>query len=229
MKTLRWLALAGILFISCQAGAQAKLGITIDSFPTQITLLDSGTVQNLTMHIHNYGDSLFNNTVSLEYKLNGTLYSADTSGQGLYLLPQVDSIGVGDSILKTLTITYNLAPFYAIGSSAVVIWPISNGAATFDSLSYLLQVTFPANANTIPAENLHVFINQQQLFINTNTPNLLSRVRIYDIQGQLLTDRRISSSSIIPMNDYASGCYLIEVILNDDSKQIFKLVNITGR
>jgi hypothetical protein len=229
MKTLRCIVLAGILFIYCQAAAQAKLGITIDSFPTQITQLDSGMQHSLTMHIHNYGDSVFNNTVSLQYKLNGTLYSANTNGLGIFFQSQSLSIGVGDSSQQTLVITYNLAGFYTIGSSAVVIWPISNGATTFDSLFYQLQITFPASSNTIPAENLHVFINQQQLFINTNTPNLLNRVRIYGIQGQLLMERRISESTAIPIDNFPSGCYLVEIVLNDDSRQVFKVVNIANR
>jgi hypothetical protein len=229
MKTLRCIVLAGILFISCRANAQAKLGITIDSFPTQITIADSGLQQPLIMHVHNYGDTVFNGTVSLEYKLGATLYSATTLGVGLYFQSQIDSIGRGDSVQAQLIITYNQGPLCAIGSSAVVIWPISNAAATFDSLSYQIQVTGLASINKYPAENLHVFINQQQLFINTNTPNLLSRVRIYDIQGQLLLEQGISSSATIPMNSYVSGCYLVEIILNDGSRQVFKLVYINNR
>jgi hypothetical protein len=229
MKTLRWIVLALIVFISCQANAQAKLGITIDAFPTQIAHSDSGMQQQLIMHIYNDGDSVFNNTVSLQYKLDTTLYSADTNGSGIYFQAQAISLGIGDSVQEALYIDYNLTPFYEIGSSAVVIWPISNGAATFDSLSYLIQVTPVAGITPVAAQNLHVFINQGQLFINTNTPNLLNRVRIYDIEGQLLMEQRISSSTIIPMNNYASDCYLIEVILSDESRQVFKAVNINNR
>jgi hypothetical protein len=228
MKTLRWIVLAGMVFIPYYAGAQAKIGVTIDTFVTQVAVMDTAQRQ-FTMHVHNYGNLAFNDTVALEYSVNGTLYSANIMDHGLYLPIQTFSIPPFDSVPTTLKVNFNLPAFLSIGSSAVVIWPkASGGAATYDSLFYQVQITFPAAANTIAPENLHVFVNQGQLFINTNTPNLLNRVRIYDIRGQLLVQQSISSSTTLPMNTYATGCYLVEVILNDDSKQVFRVVNINN-
>ncbi len=227
MKPLKLLFLAGVLFISCHITGQAKLGVTIDSFPTQIALLDTAA-QHFNLYIHNYGDSIFNDSVALKYTVNGTVYIADTIDHGFYLPVESLNLAPHDSVLRQLTVNFNLPSFQTIGSSAVVIWPISH-AATYDSLFYAIEVTFPAGTVPVSASKLEVYINQQQLWINADAENSVKRVRIYDIGGQLLFEQGLFSTLVIPMNKYSSGCYLAEIILNDNSRRVFKLAKISDR
>ena len=225
MKTLRWSVLVVVLFVSAGIRAQAKLGVTIDSFPTQVAFLDTA-VKTCNLYLHNYGDSVFNDTFSLQYLINGTIYNANTQDHGLYLPSESLSIPAHDSVLRSLAINFNLPAFLNVGSSAVVIWPISSSAATYDSLTYVVNISdSPLGVPVVSGETLQVFINQQQLYIKSGAKNLLSRVRILDIQGQLLGEHNLSLPSVIPMNGYASGCYLVEVTLTDDTRQIFRVVN----
>jgi len=227
MRALRWIFLAGIFFISTGVNAQAKLGITIDSLPSQITFLDTGN-HNYNLYIKNYGDSAFDNTVSLLYSVNGAVYSADTQGTGFYFQSGTITIAPQATYQTTVGVNFNLPAFETVGSSAVVIWPISGAAATYDSVYYSVQV-LPAGVNNISTVQLRVYINQQQLFIQTNAQNLLSRVRIYDIGGQLVLEQGISSSTTIPLTPFTSGYYLVEVILNDGTRQVYKLINMVNR
>ena len=228
MKTLKWLFLSCIIFVCCQARAQAKLGITIDSFPSQIVLNDSISYYG-SFVVHNYGTEAFNGSFSLNYIVNDTLYNS-TTDSGINFPSTSLTIGPdSSSVPQQLIIHGNTGAFSIVGSSGVVIWPISLSATTYDSASVVVEVTFPANLNPISSQNLQVYINQQQLVINTNAQNLLKRVRIYDIQGQLLIEQAVSSSKTIPLNKYAAGCYLAEVILNDNSQHVFKVINMAGR
>ena len=228
MKSLRLLFLFGAVSISCLVNGQAKLGVTIDSFPTQIALPDTATL-HFNLYIHNYGDSIFNDSESLYYMVNGSLFLADTPGQGLYLPPESLSLAPHDSVLRQLTVNFNLSSFQTIGSSAVVIWPKANHTATYDSLFYAIEVTFTATAPCISASKLEVYITQQRLFINADPENYVRRVRIYDSEGQLMFEQGVFSHLVIPMNKYSDGCYLAEVILNDNSRKIFKLAKIGYR
>ena len=228
MKPLRLLFFAVATFISCLVSGQAKLGVTIDSFPTQITLADTA-VQHYNLYIHNYGDSIFNDSETLYYTVNGTLFLADTPGQGLYLPPESLSLAPHDSVLRQLTVKFNLPSFQTIGSSAVVIWPKANHTATYDSLFYAIEVTLTAGTTPVSASKLEVYINQQQLWVNADAENYVKRVRIYDIEGQLIFEQGLFSSLVIPMNKYSSGCYVAEVILNDNSRRVFKLAKISDR
>ena len=230
MKILKWLFLTCSIFIFCQANAQAKLGVTIDSFPTHLVLTDTATYHGY-FAIHNFGIDTFNGSFSLNYTVNSILYSS-TTDSGIYYPSTALIIPPGDSsTLQQLIINVNstTGAFTTIGSSAVVIWPISATGATFDSAFVAVEVTFMAGISPTVAQNLHVFINQQQLFINTNAQNLLKRVRIFDVQGQLLVEQPVSLSAVIPMNKYPAAIYFAEVTLSDDSRQVFRIVNIGSR
>jgi hypothetical protein len=228
MKTLRWLFLLGVVLTSQLVEAQAKLGISIDSFPSQLILTDTITYHG-SFTVHNFGTDTFNGSFTLNYTVNDSLYNS-ASDSGIHFPGTTLTIPPGGSVgSQPLTIHTNTGAFSIVGSSGVVIWPISASALTYDSAFTSVEVTFPANVNAISSQQLQVFINQQQLFINTDAQNLVKRVRIYDIEGQLLTEQVVSSPAIIPMAKYSSGCYFAEVILNDDSRHVFKLVNIVGR
>jgi hypothetical protein len=226
MKAFRWLFCAAATLVSCQLNAQARLGFIIDTFPQQVPLYDTSAIYR-NIYIKNYGNAVFNDTVRLQYLLNDTLHSGSLLNAGLYLKPDTAYLQPGDSVLKQLLIQFNLPSFEAIGSSVVVIWPIATLAPAYDSLTYRVQVlaTLEAGVNTVSNGNLQVFDEQQQLVINTSAGNFLRYIRVYDLQGKLIINQSIVSSTIIPMDKYATGCYLVEVTLYDNSRKVFKVIN----
>ena len=107
-----------------------------------------------------------------------------------------------------------------------MIWPISNSASTYDSSFYTVFVTLVADVEPVPDKKLRVYINEQQLFVKTDEQNLLKRVRIFDTQGRLIVDDELTSSGAIPLGRYAGGVYWVEVLLNDNSRRVFKCINL---
>ncbi len=228
MKTLRWLLLLSAIITSQLVEAQASLGVSIDSFPSQLIFTDTSAYYG-SFTVHNFGTATFNGSFSLNYTVNNALFNS-AYDSGLYYPGTTLTIAPGaSSTPQQLIIHANTAAFSNIGSSGVVIWPISVSALTYDSATTIVEVTFPANINAVSNQQLQVFINQQQLYINTDAQNLVKRVRIYDLMGQLLIEQPVSVSTIIAMNKYAAGCYLVEVILNDNSRKIFKVVDVGNR
>jgi hypothetical protein len=207
MKTLRWLFLLGVIVASLRAGAQAKLGITIDSFPQQLIVGDTTTHFGY-FRLHNFGTDTFNGVFTLDYTVNGVFYnSADDSGLNFPSTPLI--IAPNDSSpLQAVLVFSNTGPFSIVGSSGVVIWPISPSALTYDTAAVQTVVTPVAGITPVSDQTLKVFISQQQLFVNSNAQNFIKRVRVYDILGELLVESEASQSIIIPMNKYARGCYL---------------------
>jgi hypothetical protein len=228
MKTLRWFILLTTALAYFKVNAQAKLGIVVDSFPSQIVLTGNVDTVMGSFHIYNYGDSTFNGSFTLNYVVGGVQRSSSLDS-GIFFPSTSVTILAGDSSIENLFVHYDPNVFSIVGVSGVVIWPVSPTAATFDSTLVQIEVTYPAAISSPSSQKLEVYLNQQQLFINEGGENLVKRVRIYTTEGQLLTDLPLSSSAVIAMNKYASGFYIAELILNDDSRRVFKLANIADR
>ena len=220
-----------ILLITAASGrlsGQTVLGVTIDSFPSQIligdTVLHSGTI-----FIHNYGTQSFSDTVYLEYKVDGVTYSSNSPGTGIYFRDSVN-ISPGDSDKKEILIHFTPSIFQTVGTSGVVIWPISVYLNTLppDTSSFPVVLTYPAGIAQNSDARLLVYMNGALLDIKTTTGNELKRVRIYTINGQLIEDQAVALPASIAMDKYADGMYLAEIIFADDSHKIFKIINMTG-
>ncbi len=225
MHILRWSLLVILTACINLLQGQARIGFTIDSFPTHVVYGDS-SVHFTTGYLHNYGDSTFSDIASLSYMVNDSLYDGTVAGHGLYMTPSHFAIAPGDSSGIQITISPDFRAYQVIGSSGVVIWPISNSASTYDSSFYTVFVTLIASVEPLADERVRVYINQQQLFVKTDDRNLLKRVRIFDIQGRLIVNDELTSSEAIPLEGYAGGVYLVEVLLNDNSRRAFKCINL---
>ena len=224
MKRLRLVLLGTVLFVACHVSGQAKLGIQFSNFPTHITI---DSVTNVTAIITNYGDAAFNGTVSLSYSINGgtTQSSSDTPALFSFdtLTPFVLDPGGSQSRMVQVDPTQqNITS----GTSVVVIWPFSI-LANADTTTTTLQVTpaLSSGLKSLADVRTEVFINQQQLFIQTTAENYLKHVRVYDLQGRLVVDQNLSSSTALNMIKYATGCYLVELTFVDDSQKVYKVVN----
>ena len=225
MHILRWALFVILTACINLLQGQARIGFTLDSFPTHVVYGDS-SVHFTTGYLHNYGDSAFSDIASLSYMVNDSLYDGTVAGHGLYMTPSPFSIVPGDSSNIQITISPDFHAYQVIGSSGVVIWPISNSASTYDSSFYTVFVTLVADVEPVPDKKLRVYINEQQLFVKTDEQNLLKRVRIFDTQGRLIVDDELTSSGAIPLGRYAGGVYWVEVLLNDNSRRVFKCINL---
>ncbi len=227
MRILRWLFLSFIVLIVCQANGQAKLGATIDSFPTNAVIGDTMAYSG-SIFIHNYGSAFFGDTFALQYRINGVTYIANDPNVGIYLLSDTANLQPGDSVRKPIHIHFTSSVFLAAGSSGVVIWPISGSAATYDSSSYQFVLSGPAGLAQTTDERLHVYMDGSQLVVKLDEENLIKRVRIYDLNGKLMEERGLSSIATISLDKYASGIYFAEILFGDDSRNTFKIINMTG-
>ena len=225
MRILRWSLLVILTVCFNLLQGQARIGFTIDSFPTHVVFGDS-SVHLTTGYLHNYGDSLFSDIASLRYMVNDSQYDGSIAGHGLYMTPSPFSIVPGDSSPIQITISPDFHAYQVIGSSGVVIWPISNSASTYDSSFYTVSVTLVASVEPVADKKLCVYIYQQQLFVKTDDQNLLKRVRISDTQGRLIVDDELTSSGGFALGQYAGGVYLVEVLLSDNSRRVFKCINL---
>jgi len=230
MKPLRWLFLASASFLCYQLSAQARLGFIIDSFPPIMALNDTAQYTR-GIFIKNYGNAIFSDTVRMRYMVNDTGYSGSMKNVGLYLRPDTTYLLPGASVRKELIIEFNLPNFQYIGSSVVVIWPISDSAATNDSVIYNEQIVDSLTAGVVTNTDgkLRVFMQGQQLVIDPSDENFVGHLSLYNALGKLLLNREISASTIIPMDRYSFGCYFAELTLLDESKRIFKVMNTPVR
>ena len=113
---------------------------------------------------------------------------------------------------------------FQTGDNVVVIWPIIN-QSDCDSAIEIIYVKDNVGIND-PELNSKLFIgslynNQFQIHNLTQTPIFQSTV--FDLNGKLLT-RFSGEKSQIQLNNISSGIYLLEIILADGRKGIFKVL-----
>ena len=226
MKGLRLLIMGVAVFWGCSLFGQAKLSMQITGFPAHINVDSNGPAINTFIQITNNGDKAFTGVVSLAYTVNNTFYTGDD--QGPLSFPHTTlSLPVDSSVQKALTIYTNQPAFQTIGTSVVVIWPLSLSALTYDSISYSVQIdsNLTSGFGPLAETKVSVFVNQQQLFIQTAGVNYFRHVQIYNLQGQLLVDQNLSSSTALNIGKYSAECYLVELTFIDNSQKVYKVIN----
>jgi hypothetical protein len=224
MKGLRLILLGLVMFIACHVNGQAKLGIQLSNL-----VVSQDSAKSISFNIVNYGNSQFQGVVSLLYTVNGgAVTQSNISDTSLFqfesgILTISPNGGSAQETVQVYTTPQNIN----IGTSVVVIWPISQSALTYDSTTTSVQVTpvLTSGLKSFADIKTDVFINQQQLFIQTTAENYLKHLRVYNLQGQLLIDQNLASSSALNMDKYSTGCYLVELTFIDNSQKVYKVVN----
>ena len=231
MKKMKLILLLAGLF--CLGSLKAQLTVLrIDSnfLSTFPDTLHAGDVFNINLTIHNDSSFAYNGTVQIAAKINGVAVVADTGIQAIEDTGYANnvSIAANNFIIKSLTV-HVLTPPFIIGSSGVVIWPISifngNQISGVDSLSKTSAILYPVGINEPNDKNLKVYLVGGQLTIQSDGEHLLKSVRIYDVEGALLNERSITTSGSINMDRFSSGIYLAEITFADNTQRVFRVFN----
>lgn len=223
MKTLFYIL---ALFISVCGLAQPQLGMsrsytltpTAALSPTPGIRYDS--VVKITCRIVNKGTANFGPGVPFTLQRavqSGSLvsavrvvYSASTS----VILP-------GDSL--TVTVKDSVLPSaYKLNGNGntIVVWPVSSGATTKDSLDAgPVYVNDPTGIRELDKNKLFIFPNpaSQMLFIQTESGKRYKELIIYDMQLKTLVQRPFQESTDISV--LPPGTYIISV--SDEEGRIY--------
>ena len=233
MKKIKLLLFIGGLFWLSGMNAQGvNLRLDSNSLFYLPGVVNLNSIIRDTVVIYNDSSTAFSGLITIAANINGDSLVADTAPTSILYYPtanQIESIPSGQHIVRELVITVGNPPFI-IGTSGVVIWPISLGHSNpfvhiSDSLSKTITVLHPVGIDEMVERNLKVYMNNQQLIIKNEGNYLLKSLKLYDVSGKLLNEQEVSKSGILNMNEYATGIYLAEVNFADNTRMIFKVFN----
>lgn len=227
---------AGLLLsysLSAQHHAILRLDPVLDSLQTNTTAYNDSSI-SFGIKLYNDGDTLFGDTVSFAYAVSGggfvnTGLTANCATSGLSFVPRPVQIGPHDSLLMYAIHPYYSYPYFVVGSSTIVIWPIAyhqpnvviadsaKGTVYFWPAGVLEQNSDQA------ADNLKVYMSGGSLMVRCDSKNTLGDIRIFNTVGELISARKLDSQLAIPMEQYSSGLYLVEVVLSDGTRRIYKV------
>ncbi|MDB5282388.1 MAG: hypothetical protein JWO06_1463 [Bacteroidota bacterium] len=222
MKTLRLLFLLMIALVF-KGQAQDTLFVVpfaLDTFVASPPHL--GDTINLRLDIYNFGTHIFSGPLSLNYSINGQLFTSPDTNSGIGYATDTVTIFPSGSTFRILHFSFT-GPNFTVGPTVVVIWPRAPGAFALDSASVTFNLTTPSGIAGIDMKQVKAFIADDQLFISSGEQ--LKNLKMYNAQGALIKEQEISSSATIPMQPFATGIYLVEVTLADNSIKIFKVLN----
>ena len=230
MKFIFSLFISCFLFIGCNAAVQDTLSIDPHALDSISTVYGDTSFINIT--VYNTGIDTFNDFLSFDYTINGNPYNSDTisgsAGSGISFSYAPVIILPHDSIVLPNIFVLIHSPQFIIGSSIVVIWPRAQNVSTviIDSATRQMNIVSSLSGINDPErERLKIYMQGQQLWVQCDLANQLKEIRIYNTLGELLTARPVTQNIEIPMNHYAIGVYFVEVILNNNKREVFKVFN----
>jgi|GEM_PF-2500022 len=237
MKALRHLFFLIILIASGRAQAQDTIQIrsaALDSLGNTAVLGDSAVASRpvISIWLYNLSGTTFTDTVSFDYSINNTLFHATISDtSGLNFTPVAVTLAPHDSIRLTSIQIHFSRPDFVVGSSTVVIWPIANHTSLviLDSLHHQLTITPPSGITDPELNAIKVYTSGQLLFVKNMGENCSGDIRIYSIDGALISSQTLSQYAQIPMSQYTDGIYIVEINLGDGKKAVYKVANVKDR
>lgn len=215
MKTI---ALFLSLFISIMGFAQAKLGMSsaYSITPTSATSSSIGASYGQTItvscYVRNKGNAVFNGGIDVKRKVTSPGYqSTDSTTQVI-----VSTINPGDSVFVSFTDTINPIRYKQSGNgNTVVVWPISTGITTTDSLFTIpVYVNTPSSVGELAKNKLLVYPSPagDVLYIKPETGVEYNSISIYDIQMKEVM--KLPFKETIDLKALAPGLYHIYVSTN---------------
>lgn len=194
--------------------AQAKLGMSGNSsFNPGDTVLANTTV-TLTSIVKNKGNAPFSGTFTLNVALNnGTITP-------IALATSSTTINPNDSIPVTTTFTAQTGANgwkVAGNGNLIVVWPISPGIETVDSLRTILTVLEPQGIYDIEKEVFTIYPNptKEVLYIKQTNTFIFKSYTIYDIAVREIESNEFTEQ--INVRPLPKGIYWI--VLSDGDKR----------
>lgn len=213
--------LLGLFTITSLMGlAQAKLGMRFNhSFSPSDSVLVNTTV-NLTATVENKGNIPFLGTFTLNVALNNGTITPIAAVVSTTSLSPNDSI----QVITTFTAQAGANGWKVAGNgNVIVVWPISSGIETVDSLNTILTVYEPQGIHDFEKELFTIYPNptKELLQIKQTMPFVFESYTIYDI-----TAREIESNAFaeqITIRQLPKGIYWL-VLSNGDKRYKQKFI-----
>jgi hypothetical protein len=213
-----------IAFIGIAKGQQPILSIDTNALNAigSVCHLDSSVI-SVPVTVTNSGTATLYGAIYIDYSIGAQTFSGpDTSGKS-FLYPVVpDTLFPAQSTIIGMMFTPGSARI-AAGPSVVVIWPRAANAITADSARKTVLFATLSSVYEADKNEVQIYISGQDIVVKNTSENLLKHVRIFDLQGNLLTERDLQLNALIPINKYAAGIYLAEVTFADNSRKAFKV------
>ena len=232
MKRMKLLLLAAGLLCSGLTNAQS-VNLRLDTGALNgIGTLSHLQVDSIPLIIHNDSSVAFVGYITMGSSINGALMDSidNVPGAAVYYPTSGDTetIPAHDSILRYLVVTGQNPPFIQ-GPNGLVVWPVSQfypqRAHISDSISTVIIFSYPAAINEPNINNLKVYMSGSELLIQGDGEHLLKEVKLYDVTGQVLTQKAITVSGNLDMDSYAGGIYFAEITFADNTRQVFRVFN----
>lgn len=183
-----------------------------------------GDTLNVSLSIINYDSSDFNGLIDFGISINGI----QNLSRNILPNPLYDSLVIiphGDSISTLIHIIITPAYFEA-GPDIFVVWPIITNNDAFSQLPHQIYVLDPTEIIPIPGSgDLKIIQSNGIVSLKNEGQNVLKRVRLFNISGQLVYDRSYQNNMAIDIGRFGSGLYFMEVQFADNREQIIKLAN----
>ena len=228
MRRLRLLLFFAVVFCCITSNGQVN-NLRIDSLNIPTAHLGD-SLATVTVTVHNDSLTSYVGKILFGSRINTDTATIDTLASGAVYYPNynsLDSIGPHNSVVLHL-VFHIVNPPFIVGPSGVVIWPIvnNNGSgfiSSTDTLRTTLYVLNPLGEADIEGSNLKVFMDEEQLLIQADWDSKLKMVKVYSVNGSLLTERQLSLSTAINMSAYSEGIYFAEVWFADNSRKVIKV------
>lgn len=222
MKTLIYIL---ALLISACGLAQPQLGMAVNYTiaPSSALSATPGIAYTSTISIScrviNRGTSTFSSGISLMRIVKSG--SVTSTPRAIYTSTTTTIIPPGDSLTVTGIDSITSLAYKVNGNgNTIVVWPISSGATTKDSLDAgPIYVNDPTGIEELDRNKLFIYPNpvSQMLFIQTEPGKRYKELIIYDMQLKTLVRKPFQEStdiSILP-----PGTYIISV--SDEEGRIY--------
>ncbi len=214
---MKYIFISLFILANIVCSAQAKLGMGKSYIFSPNDTVASITTVSITTHIYNKGNAVFTGTFAIIIKLD-TLSALVPVSTNLNSLSTA-TINPGDSIfvVNSFTPTAGTNGWRTSGNgNTIVVWPISSGIQTVDSLRSQLVILDPVGIYEEGTSSFMFYPNPATSQIYIKQPNGIrfKDIIIYDVLSQEV--KKSIYSECIDIKELQSGSYWI--LISSDAK-----------
>ena len=180
----------------------------------------NSSYQGISVVVRNHDStSVFNGQLQINFKTSNDTLSTDSvpinNGTAITIAPNDSGIFFFPS---SYVFTSNV---YRLGSSVVVVWPVSTSSTlkVIDSLFVCLNLQLTNNLHDPYLYNESVYPNPAFNILNLNPSieKITESVRIYDATGRMVYDEKMQGSTI-PVEFLNPGMYILEIVAKNSQR-----------
>lgn len=217
-----------LLWCICSVKALPQTGLSLNllnyTFEADTLIVNPGFRITIYTELTNVAQDTFESTLEFGLRNNqqdlsaipGIFNKPSYSGKTIRLTP-------GETVPAIFSVKID-APYYAPGPDVVVVWPISN-SPILDSVIIPLIVDAPMSSAGLTTQTARYIISDGQLHLLQAIENPVKQVRIFNLNGQQLSNVVLHNASTMPAITLPKGLLFVEVIYADRKRAIIKLPN----